>query len=121
MVASGLGTRGFLLTALGLAETEIPHYLGGLAGLAASMAVTILVLLIALGGVTVILGGLSIFAGHATSGRLFILLGGGAGFLGLLISFGYTALAAGLATAVGHPEYWVGVALAVVARRVSRG
>lgn len=120
MVASGLGTRSFLITALGLAEAEIPNYLGGLAGLAAYFTVTILALLIALGGITVILGGLSILAGHGRSGRFLILLGGGAGLLGLLISFGYAALTAGLATAVGHPEYWMGVALAVIARRISR-
>lgn len=120
MVASGLGTRSFLIAALGLAEVEIPNYLSGLAGLAASLAVTVLALLIALGGITVILGGVSILTGHRTSGGVFILLGGGAGFLGLLISFAYTALTAGLATAAGHPGYWVGVALAVIARRISR-
>ena len=120
MFISGFGTRSFLLTAFGLAGAEIPNYLGGLAGLTISIAVNILALLIALGGITVILGGASILAGHSTSGRFLILLGGGAGFFGLLVSFGYTALTAGLAAAIGHPEYWVGVGLAVVARRVSR-
>ncbi len=121
MIASGYATRSLLLLALGIIEGEIPQYIGGIAGLTATLAVDILVLLIALGGFTVILGGLALLTGHRTTGRLLILLGGGAGFLGLLITFGLAAFRLGLNQTVAYTPYWIGLVLAVVARRLGKG
>ncbi len=121
MILSGYASRGFLVMALGIAETEIPQYIGGIAGLTAELAVSIIVFLIALGGITVIFGGIALLARRRTIGRLLIMLGGGAGFLGLLLTFGFTAFRLGLDSALGHAPYWIGLVLAVVARRVAKG
>lgn len=121
MLANGLGTRSFLLTALSLLGGEIPQYLGGLAGLTATLVVDIIALLIALGGVTVALGGFSMLLRHVTTGRTLVLLGGGAGFFGLLISFAYTTLTFGLERAVSSAPYWLGLVLAIIARRLVKG
>lgn len=107
--------------ALDVAEGEIPQYLGGIAGLTAALAISILVLLIALGGFTVILGGLVLLARRRTIGRFLILLGGGAGLLGLLITFGMAVFRLGFNQSLAYTPYWVGLVLAVVARRIAKG
>ena len=53
-----------------------------------------------LGGVTVVMGGLAVLLGHKTIGRVLVALGGGASFIGLLISLGYTVFTAGAGTAL---------------------
>ena len=122
MVASGYTSRGLLFVALGYAQEEIPSYLGGFAESAASLAVTILELIIALGGVTVLIGGVVILLHHSRTGRVLIYLGGGAGLLSLLISFGYTAYKLqGWEPALAYAPYWVGLAMAVAARRLAKG
>ena len=120
MVASGFAAGGLLLTALDVVEGEIPRYLGGVEGLTATLAVGIVSTLIALGGVTVVAGGVSLGFGHRTTGRSLILLGGGASFLGLLITFLYSSYRLGLSGTLAYTPYWVGVALAVAARRLGR-
>src|SRR5712692_10480672 len=90
MVVSGFSTRGLLFIALGFAANEIPAFLTGVAAGLAVLAITIVEILIALGGVTVLLGGVSLLYHHVRTGRILILLGGGAGLLGLLVSFGYS-------------------------------
>jgi hypothetical protein len=121
MVASGYGSRSFLLAALNIAESDIPQYLGGIAGLTASLAVSIVAFLIALGGLTVVLGGCALLARHRTAGRLLIMLGGGAGFLGLLVTFGYAAVRLGLTATLAYAPYWLGLVFAVVGRRLAKG
>lgn len=121
MVASGFAARGLLFTTLNLVEGEIPQYLGGIVGLTATLVVSIIALLIALGGFTVALGGISFLMHHRTTGRLLILLGGGAGVLGLLVTFGYAAFRLGLGVALSYVPYWIGVALAIVARWMAKG
>ncbi|HZW85455.1 MAG TPA: hypothetical protein VFE91_06100, partial [Nitrososphaerales archaeon] len=63
----------------------------------------------------------AILGRHTTTGRVLIYLGGGAGFLGLLISFGYSAYRLGLDPVLGYLPYWLGLALAVAGRRISKG
>jgi hypothetical protein len=75
--------------------------------------------LVSLGGITGVAGGLSLFLGRRTVGRTLIALGGGAGFLGLSLALGYTVFVSGLASLASHVGYWVGVVLAVLARRLS--
>ena len=90
MVLSGYSSKGFLYTALGYAQPEVSNFLSGITENLAVLAITAVELIVALGGLCVLAGGLVILAGHATTGRVLIYLGGGAGFLGLTVSFGYS-------------------------------
>ena len=122
MLGSGYVSRGFLYTALGYAEPHISDFLGGAALDAAVLAVTALELVIALGGLTVLAGGLIIFARHTTTGRVLIWLGGGAGFVGLLLGFGYSVYRlGGIDPVLAYLPYWVGLALAIFGRRLAKG
>lgn len=122
MVLSGYSSRGFLYTALGYAAPEVSQFLSGAAASAAIIAITIVELIIALGGLAVAIGGVIILARHTTTGRALIYLGGGAGFLGLLISFGYSAYRlGGLDPVLSYLPYWVGLTMAVMGRRFAKG
>ncbi len=122
MLLSGYASRGFLYAALGYAAPRVSLFLSGAAANAALVAITVLEVLIALGGVSVLLGGLVILTRHTTTGRVFIYLGGGAGFLGLLISFGYTAYKlGGIDPVLAYLPYWVGLTMAVAGRRLAKG
>ena len=121
MFGSGYTSRSFLYLALGYTEPRLVDYLSGTVSDAAVFAIATLELIIALGGVTVVFGGIIILTRHSTTGRILIFLGGGAGFLGLLISFGYsTYKLGGLGPALSYLLYWVGLALAVLGRRLSK-
>ena len=85
----------------------------------ATLAVEAIAGLVSLGGITVVAGGLSLLLGRKTTGRTLVALGGGAGFLGLSIALGYTAVVSGLGSVASHTGYWVGVVLAVAARRLA--
>jgi hypothetical protein len=122
MLASGYTSRGFLYTALGYGANEVPSLLSGFAGSLALAAITVLELIIALGGLTVALGGLVILTHHTTTGRVLIYLGGGAGFLGLVISFGYSAYKlGGIDPVLAYLPYWLGLVMAVTGRRLAKG
>ena len=122
MVESGYASRGFLYTALNLAEPQISDFLSGMAASVAVLAVTIVDFIIALGGIAVIIGGLILLTGHRTMGRGIIYLGGGAGLLGLLVSFGYTAYKlGGIGPVLAYLPYWIGLAIAVAGRWLAKG
>ena len=122
MLASGYTSRAFLYTALNLAEPHISDFLSGMAANVAVLAVTILELVVALGGIAVMIGGLVILTKHTTTGRTLIYLGGGAGFLGLLVSFGYAAYRlGGFSPLLAYLPYWVGLAMAVSGRWLAKG
>ena len=122
MLASGYTSRGLLYTALNIAEPHISDFLSGMAANVAVLAVTILELVIALGGIAVMIGGLVILTGHTTTGRALVYLGGGAGFLGLVVSFGYTVYkVGGFGPVLAYLPYWVGLAMAVSGRRLAKG
>jgi len=122
MLTSGYSSRGFLYTALGYAEPHISDFLSGAAASAAVLAITILEFIIALGGLVVLLGGLIILTRHSTTGRTLIYLGGGAGFLGFLVSFGYSAYKlGGLDPVLSYLPYWIGLAMAVSGRWLAKG
>jgi hypothetical protein len=120
VLASGVVTQGLLLSALSVVEGQVPHYVGGIAGFTAAVAVALVVLLISLGGVTIMAGGISILFGHRTIGRLLVALGGGAGFLGLAISFGVMAYRLGVESAIGNTPYWLGLVIAVIGRQIAK-
>ena len=122
MLTSGYSSKGFLYTALNIGEPRLSDFLSGMALNAAVLAVTALELIVALGGLTVLVGGLLILAHHTTTGRLLIYLGGGAGFLGLLISFGYSVFRlGGLDPVISYLPYWIGLAMAVTGRSLAKG
>jgi hypothetical protein len=122
MVASGYSSRGFMYMALGYAEPHISAFLSGEAANAAILAIGVVELIIGLGGFTVALGGLMIIARHTRTGRAIIWLGGGAGFLGLLVGFGYSVYRlGGLTPVLGYFPYWVGLVMAVVGRHLAKG
>ena len=122
MLGSGYTSRGFLYAALGYTEPRISDFLSGIVAGAALLAIAALGIIIALGGVTVGLGGIIILARHSTTGRILIFLGGGAGFIGLLVSFGYsTYKLGGFGPGLSYLPYWLGLALAVVGRRLAKG
>ena len=122
MLASGYSSRGFLYTALGYAEPSISRILSGSAASAATLAIAAVEAVIALGGLSVLLGGLFIIADHITTGRLMIYFGGGAGFLGLLVSFGYSAYRlGGIDPVLSYLPYWIGLAMAVTGRHLAKG
>ena len=122
MVESGYASRGFLYTALNLAEPQISDFLSGMAASVAVLAVTIVDFIIALGGIAVIIGGLILLTGHRTMGRGNIYRGGGDGLLGLLVSFGYTAYKlGGIGPVLAYLPYWIGLAIAVAGRWLAKG
>jgi hypothetical protein len=122
MLGSGYASRGFLYTALGYAVPQVTDVFSGAVANAVVAAITALELVIALGGITVVAGGLVLLTRHTTIGRLLVYLGGGAGFLGLLVSFGYSAYKlGGVDPVLSYLPYWVGLAMAVVARRLAKG
>jgi hypothetical protein len=122
MLASGYTSRGLLYTALNLAEPHISDFLTGMAANVAVLAVTVLELVIALGGFAVMVGGLVVLTNHTTTGRTLIYMGGGAGFLGLVVSFGYTAYKmGGVSPVLAYLPYWVGLAMAVSGRWLAKG
>jgi hypothetical protein len=121
MLDSGYTSRGFLYMALGYAEPQVLDFLRGIAADAVLIAIFVLELIIALGGLTVAAGGIVILEHHSTTGRILIFLGGGAGFLGLLVSFGYsTYKLGGLGPALSYLPYWLGLALAIVGGRLAK-
>lgn len=121
MIASGYASRGLLFIAAGFAAEEVPSYLAGPTEGVAALAITVLQVMIALGGVTVLLGGIALMRGRRSTGRTLILLGGGAGFLGVLVSFAFAAYRLGLGPAADLWVYWAGLTLAVGARRIAKG
>lgn len=118
MVWSGYASNSLLYRA---AQQEILPFLTGFAAGAASLVISVLELINALGGITVIIGGIVLASGHARTGRIVILLGGGAGLIGLLASFGYSAYRLGLDQTVSYAPYWVGLVFATAARRLAKG
>jgi hypothetical protein len=122
MFGSGYSSRGFLYQALNLTEPQISNLLSGIEASVVVLAIIIVETLIALGGLTVLAGGALILFRHITIGRILIFFGGGAGFLGLLISFGYSIFKlGGLDPVLSYLPYWVGLVMAIVARRMAKG
>jgi hypothetical protein len=116
IIASGFAVHSFLLDVLDFLNSKVASYAPGISGVIPILAIQAITILVSLGGVTVLGGGVAIFAGRISTGRLLITLGGGAGFLGLLVAIGYSAMTVGPSSIVTHFEYWTGVVLAVIAR-----
>lgn len=119
MFLGGVTTHSVALWILPMLREEVLTRLPSSVEAEASLAVEVIAALVSLGGITVVLGGVSLLLGRRTIGRTLIALGGGAGFLGLSLALGYAAAVNGAETVASHAGYWVGVVLAVVARRVA--
>ncbi len=120
MIAGGLSSRGFLLQIISYAEKVVPGSLSGEAGTIAGYALAVLAFLVSLGGIAVAIGGVLMLLRHSALGRLLVALGGGAGFIGLMLGAGYALATQGPSGILQHVYYWVGVALAAVARWIAR-
>ncbi|MDG7006364.1 MAG: hypothetical protein JRM86_05460 [Nitrososphaerota archaeon] len=119
MFLGGVTSHSVALWILPMLRQEVLTRLPATVQTEATLAVEVIAALVSLGGITVVAGGLSLFLGRRTVGRTLIALGGGAGFLGLSLALGYTVFVSGLASVASHVGYWVGVVLAVLARRLS--
>ena len=115
IVASGFRTSSFLLSVIAYSSkygTTLPYSVQ----FATHAVLTVLSIIIALGGLAAVLGGLLALAKHTTMGKLFIAFGGGMGLIGIGISFGYAIYANGPAILVIHIDYWIGVLIASLGR-----
>ena len=122
MFTSGYASKGILYTALGYAAPRLSDFLSGTELSATVLAITILELLMALGGITVMVGGFTILIRHSTVGRALIWLGGGAGLLSLVLGFGYAVFRlGGLSPVLSYLPYWVGLAFAILGRHLAKG
>ena len=119
MIWSGYDSHSLLYQTID--QYGVPYLQLPVAVSAATLLISILEYLNALGGIVVVMGGLVLISGHRRTGSIVIILGGGAGLIGLLASFGYSAYKLGLENTLSFAPYWAGLVLTVVARRVSRG
>lgn len=119
MFSGGVTSHSVALWILPMLHQEVLSKLPQPAAMGATLAVDCIALLVALGGLTVISGGFTLLARRKTLGRTLIALGGGAGLIGLGLALGYTVMESGIGSVGTHAGYWVGVVLAVVARRAA--
>ena len=119
IIASGFSVHGILLSLLSLVSGGIPTVLPGAIAIPLSITVSFLSALVALGGVTVLLGGIALYRRHIFVGRFLIALGGGASFLGFLLSIAFAVATQGVASVDAHSQYWIGVVVAILARRLA--
>lgn len=119
MFLGGVTSHSIALWILPMLNQEVLARLPQPVETGAVLVVDIIAALVSLGGLTVIFGGVSLMLGRRSIGRALVALGGGAGLIGLSLALGYTVLVSGLGSVTSHVGYWVGVVLAVVARRVA--
>ncbi len=120
VLASGVDFHGFTYEIIGLLQTKFLSFLPQLAQEAATLVADTLLLLMGLGGITIMAGGMLMMRGRVTLGKLLVMLGGGAGFIGLAVGLGYAIFSGGLLSVVGHAEFWLGLLLAAIGRRASK-
>ena len=119
MFLGGVTSHSIALWILPMLNQEVLARLPQPAQTGAVLLVDIIAALVSLGGLTVIFGGVSLLLGRKSIGRALVALGGGAGLIGLSLALGYTVLVSGFGSVTSHVGYWLGVVLAVVARRVA--
>ena len=113
---STAGIYGIILDKLTLV-TQDPLILS-----AASIITLILIILTALGGFLVLLGGYLIYKNHVSTGKLLIGLGGGVGIPWLLLMIVMSSLIGGVTSIIAEHSVlgWAGVVLAIIARAVAK-
>lgn len=120
IITSGYRVQGLLISVLRLAEQKFGSDLPGYLRTITTFSIVALAFLISLGGILVVIGGIIILLRHIFIGRIFIGLGGGVGFLGLLIAFGITFFSSGISAILMHLDYWIGVILASIASHLAK-
>lgn len=123
---------GILVTLSGYAEQSIlkqilyyidkypTRIISGESSILIHVVLSILTVLISLGGLTIILGGISIMKNHRSFGRVLIGLGGGVGIFGFIIIFGYAYLYQGPVSIIIHSYYWMGLLFSLIGSQLSR-
>lgn len=120
IISSGYRVQGLLISVLRLAEQKFGGDLPGYLRTITTFSIVALAFLISLGGILVMLGGIAVLLRHIFIGRVLIGLGGGVGFLGLLIAFGITFFSSGILGILQHLDYWIGVVLASIAGHLAK-
>jgi hypothetical protein len=120
ILLSGFRTQSFLASTVPYFEQKLGSYIPYLAQVTIDAALLVLSFIIALGGLAVILGGVLILLKHLTTGKLLMALGGGVGFIGIAIALGYSIYTSGFGILVDHIDYWIGLAVASIARYVAK-
>jgi hypothetical protein len=118
IITSGYRTSSFMLSVLKIAEGQsvVPAEVKTVL----SVAIPVLTALISLGGILVLAGAMVLVAKHKSTGSILIALGGGFGFIGIVIALGYAVYSSGFGTIITHTDYWIGVLIASVGREIGR-
>lgn len=118
IVVSGYRTSSFILSVLSFSEnqTVVPSVVRT----AITVAIPVLTFVISLGGILVISGGILLLLRHKTSAILLIALGGGVGFIGIVIGLGYNVFTSGPISIISHFDYWIGVLVASIGRALGK-
>jgi len=120
MVLSGFSAHSFSLSILTFLNEESALYLPDAIATVTGLVIRVLGVLIALGGITVTLGGVAILYQRLFTGRLLVALGGGASFLGILVALFFSVITTGFSSIILYAEYWTGVVLAMIGRRLAK-
>ncbi|MCL4519865.1 MAG: hypothetical protein M1587_11790 [Thaumarchaeota archaeon] len=118
LIVSGYRTSSFILTVLSFSEKQaaVPSEVKTVI----TIAIPILTFVISLGGILVICGGILLLLKHKTSATFLIALGGGVGFIGIIIGLGYNVYEFGPAAIIAHFDYWIGVLVASIGRALAK-
>ncbi|MHB8566860.1 MAG: hypothetical protein ACYC7D_00905 [Nitrososphaerales archaeon] len=115
IVTSGYRSQGMLITVLKYAEQKYGSDIPSTLRLVSTFSIDALAIIISLGGVLVIIGGIIVLLHHVLTGRILVGLGGGVGFIGILIAVGIAFFGSGVDGITSHLDYWIGVILASIA------
>jgi hypothetical protein len=120
IVVSGFRTKNLMLSALSYSDKRFVSSSPAFIQVTAGDAIILLSLVMSLGGILAIVGGISLLLRHVSTGSTLIALGGGAGFISIVIAIGYSWISSGATLLAGHFEYWVGVVIATIARWLAK-
>lgn len=75
---------------------------------------------IGMGGITVMIGGLSILKGFRIMGKVLVGLGGSVGTFGLIVTLGYSIYFYGITAVITYAAYWIGLILALIGSKLAK-
>lgn len=119
IVSSGFIERGLTYRIINYVSQNT-SYLTTSTKMLVEIILSVLSLIIGLGGFAVMIGGLLILEQHVLLGRVFVGLGGSAGVFGFIITFGYSLVTSGFSSILTHVFYWVGILLAIIGVWIAR-
>jgi hypothetical protein len=118
IINSGFHTQSVMLSAL--TNPTLQQSLPEIAQLTLRFGSLILGAIVGLGGILALLGGGLVLLRHFTLGKILISLGGGFGLFGIGLALIYAIVSSGGFSIVFlHIEYWIGLAIATVARAMA--